>query len=515
VLWLVVFLLAACAPTPTARETSIPILPTSTPTSVPSPNTLTIALTAPIGALEFPHAAETNSQNAARAIFDSLIFQASDGSFEPALAKQWLVSDDGTTYTFFLRDDVTFHNGEPFNADAVVFTWKTYRDARVPHATFFTPAESVEKVDVYTVKVTTREPNALMLSYIALAWMPIPPAYYQRVGAPIFAEHPIGTGAFMFDEWVKKDRLTLRANKNYWREGFPFVDQVVFKFIPESAARVAALKDGTVDIAPRLSAEEARAAQSSSDVRIIRYPVDRVYYVAFNNVGEKPTPLADRRVRLALNYAVDRRGIVKGLLDNSAQLASGFIAPFDLGWDNAEPFAYVPERARQLLADAGYADGFEIEMACPNRAYSHINEVCEAIVRYLDQVNVRVNLELIESSRFWELEEQKQLPPLFADSWAAYGGEAFNRLEGALTRDAKFAAWHDPKFENLIRQIGRTLDRDERAALYRRLAQMMRDDPPFIYLYYPETFEGVSARVQNYAPRSAEDYYLWNVSIIK
>lgn len=497
----------------TNTPSPVPVPPPLADQSGQSTSTLTIALPTGINSLEFPYAAETNSQNAARSLYDSLLYQLPDGSLQGALAASWQISDDGRVYTFNLRDDIVFHNGEPFNADAVVFTWQRYSQRDVPFGTYFTLADSVEKVDEYTVRVKTREPNALLLPSIALAWMPIPPRYYQEVGARAFAEHPVGTGPFVFQEWVKDDHLTLRANPNYWRRGFPLVDAVVFKFIPESTRRLAALSRGEVDIAPRLSAAEAATLAGVRGIDIIRYPVDRVYYVAFNNVSRTSAPTLDRRVRLAMNYAVDRRGIVNALLDGSAQLAVGFIGTADLGWQAADPYPYDPERARQLLAEAGYADGFDVDMACPNRAYTNINEICEAIVRYLDKVNIRVSLQLMESNTFWELEKKKELPPLFVDGWASTYREAFNRLEGALTRSESWAAWYDPELEARILEIGHTLDRYERARLYARLQERMRDDPPFIYLYYPETLEGVNTRVNAYRPRAGEDYDLWNVSL--
>ncbi len=512
----VIALLVACAPSaPAAQPTAARPEPTDAPapTLAPNPNVLTIALPTSISALELPYASETNSQNVSRTLYDSLLYQAPDGSIQPALAESWEVTNGGKSYTFRLRKDVTFHNGEPFNADAVVLTWNTYRQEQVPYSAYFTPAETVEKIDDYTVQVTTRAPNALLLPSIALAWTLLPPKYYQEVGARAFAEHPVGTGPYVLQEWARDDHLTLRANPGYWRQGRPLIDTVVFKFIPESAGRVAALRKGEVDIALRLSPAEAQSVQGVPGIRVIRYPVDRVYYVAFNNIYGNNTAILDRRVRLAMNYAVDRRGIVKGLLDGSAQLAAGFVGPADVGWDGAEPFPYDPDRAKQLLVEAGYPDGFATEMACPNRAYSHINEVCEAVVRYLDKVGIQVDLNLIESNSFWERQKNKQLPALFVDSWASYYRDAYNRLAGALTPGESWASWRDPKLQEMIVEIGRTLDLKTRETLYHKLQAMMRDDPPFIYLYFPETFEGVRSRVVGYQPRPGEDYYLWDVRL--
>lgn len=489
--------------------------PAAAPLQPGSPRgTLTVAVTTDVGAIEVPQAPERNAANVAWTMFDSLVYQAPDGSIEPALAEKWDVARDDITYTFYLRRGVTFHNGEPFNADSVVYTWQTYSQRGVRYANFFTSVQSVEKIDTYTVKITTKAPDALLLPYMALGWTMIPPKYHAQVGAKEFAQHPVGTGPFVFKEWVKGDHVTVTANPNWWRKGYPLIQTVVFKPIPESSTRVAALRRGEIDTATRLTAEEAQSLLGAAGVKRLRYLVDRVYYVAFNNVSTgRETPAKDVKVRLAMNYAVDRQSIMKSIFGGYGQLASGFVGPADLGYDNFQPFPYDLPRAKQLLAEAGYPNGFSIGMACPSGAFSHINEVCEAIVGYLGNVGIRVDLQLMESNAFWDRQSKKQLPPLFVDSWSSAYREAFNRLQGTLIKDATYAQWYDPKFETLTNQIGATVDRNKRAALYKQMHQLMVDDPPFVYLYYPETFEATRSRVVGYQPRAAEEYYLWGVSL--
>jgi peptide/nickel transport system substrate-binding protein len=536
-------LLAACAPPPTPTEPALPPTeaveeateapapteaaeeateapaPTEAPAATEPPaaegpqGTLTIGLTTNVTALEQPYAPERQSDNASWTLFDALAFPEADGTYSPALAESWEVSEDGTTYTFHLRQDVTFHNGEPFNADAVVFSWETYRQPEVTYANEWTIAESVEKVDDYTITVSTSEPNALLLPIIASSWAIIP-VDWGGVTKEEFAENPVGTGPFMLEEWVKSDHVTVVANPNYWNEGYPKLERVVFKFLPESATRVAAVQTGEIDIAPRLTSEDIAGLEGVEGVEVVRYPVNRSYYVAFNNITTGVgTPLEDPMVRQALTHAVDVDAIIEALFEGFATRSVGFVGPTDLGFDGAEPVAYDPELALQLLSDAGYPDGFEMDMACPDGAYSHINEVCEAIRGYFDEVGVTGELSIMESNAYWELEANKELPPIFVDAWSVTLSEAYPRLEGALAEGQTYANWFNPELDALIKQVATTVDVDERAALYGEIQQMMRDDPPFIYLYYPEAFEGVTARVENYQPRSAEQYYLWDVSV--
>jgi len=489
-------------------------------TAVPAPEgptgTLTRGLTTFPNSLDVPQAAERQASTTAWQIFDSLVWMTADNEVEPALAESWEISDDGTEYTFKLRQDVKFHNGEPFNADAVVFSWERAKDAGFEYSDQWQEASAVEKIDDYTVKITTPEPNALFMSILFDAWAMVPPGYFAEVGQEGFDEHPIGTGPFKFVEWAKGDHITLEANEEYWR-GAPKIKTLSFRPIPESSTRVAAIQTGEVDIVTRLTSEEAQSLMGAEDVKIISYPQTRIWYIAFNNlttgVGQ---PTEDARVRQAMNYAVDVDTIIDALFDGFAKPATGYVATGELGYGAVEAFGYDPELAKSLLAEAGYPDGFEMDMACPAGAYTNFEEVCEAVVGYLGEVGITVNLEIMESGQYWDLEANKELPPLFGDSWSALGGEAFRRLTGALKGwDAAYSSWEDEEIISMLNEIKATVDRDARKALYEELQVYMKENPPFIYLYEPIAFEAINTRVQNYRPRSSETYYLFDTFVIE
>jgi peptide/nickel transport system substrate-binding protein len=307
----------------------------------------------------------------------------------------------------------------------------------------------------------------------------------------------------------------MEANLDYWR-GAPKIETVSFRPIPESATRVAAIQTGEVDIVTRLSAEEAQSLLGAEDVKIIKYPVARVYYIAFNNLTTGlDQPTMDAKVRQALNYAVDVDLIIDALFDGFAEPATGYVVAGELGYGNVEPFGYDPDKALSLLEEAGYPNGFAMDMACPVGAYTHFEEVCEAVVGYLEDVGIDVSLDLMESGQYWDLEANKELPPLFGDSWSAAGGEAFRRLTGALGgMDASYSAWSDPQIDALLEEIQATPDQDDRAALYGELQVYMQEDPPFIYLYQPVQFEAINTRVQGYQPLPFEGYDLFDVFLV-
>lgn len=541
---LVVFslLLAACGPTPVPQtiiqtvevekevvkevevvqtvEVEKEVVKQVEVTAVPAPEgpegTLVRALTTFPNSLDLPQCAERNASTTAWHMYDTLLWVNEEGILEPALAKDWDVSEDGSEYTFYLRDDVTFHNGEPFNADAVVFSWERAKDAGFEYSNLWQLATTVEKVDDYTVKITTEGPDALFLTTVADNWAIIPPQYFQEVGQVGFDEHPVGTGPFVFVEWVKGDRIVLKANPDYWREDTPKIENLIFRPIPESATRVAAIQTGEVDIVTRLSSEEAQSLLGVPNVTVIKYAQARVYYIAFNNVTTGVgQPTEDPLVRQAMNYAVDIEAIIDSLFNGFAKPAIGFVATGELGYDNVEPFGYDPDKARDLLAQAGYPDGFEMDMACPAGAYTHFEEVCEAVAGYLGEVGIQVNLEIMESGHYWDFEAAKELPPLFGDSWSATDGEAYRRLIGALGgEEAAYSSWTDETIIDMLVEIKSTIDQEERAKLYGELQVYMRDNPPFVYLYEPYTFEAINTRVQDYKPRPAENYFLFDTFVV-
>jgi peptide/nickel transport system substrate-binding protein len=318
----------------------------------------------------------------------------------------------------------------------------------------------------------------------------------------------------VFKEWIKGDHLTVVANPNYWRAGYPKVAEVVLRFMPESATRVAAVQAGEIDIAPRLSAEEADTISSDEALTVVNYPVDRVYYVAFNNMTTGlDTPIMDLKVRQAIAHAIDVQTIIDAIFSGAASRTVGLMTAGNLGFVEMEPVAYDVEQAKALLAEAGYADGFDIGMACPEAAYPNINEVCQAIQGYLTDVGINTDLELQEANAYWEREANKELPPLFVDSWSNTTNESYSRLEGAVGKDQSYANWSDEKIHELLAQILTTADVDARAALYGELQTYMSETQPFVFLYAPQAFEGVNKRVQNYQPRGAENYFLWDVSV--
>jgi peptide/nickel transport system substrate-binding protein len=498
---------APAADQPAAAEAGPPSEPTGS---------LIVALPLDPNSINPPNAAERMADNVVDQIFDSLIeVDKATGELLPALATEWSVNEDGTEYAFKLREGVTFHDGTPFTTEDVVATYEAGKDPANAYAGSF-EGVIVEVIDDYNVVIKPPAPDVTFLRGAGSNSI-ISAEQFASEGRDGLETNPIGTGPFRFVEWNKGDRLVLEANTDYWEEGKPYLQEIVFRPIPESSTRLAAIQTGEVHVVNRLSSDEAQTLEGTSNVRLVQYPADRVYYIAFNNlttgVGQ---PTEDVRVRQAMNYAVDRQAIVDSLFGGFARLSTGFVTPSNLGFDDTlEPYPYDPDLARSLLDDAGYADGFTIGMACPIGAYTSFEDVCQAVANYLGEVGIEMEggeVQLMESGVYWDLESKKELPPLFGDSWSASVGEALPRLTGALGgADSSYSSWAEPTTDDLLERIAAAFDTDERAALYKELQAYMYENPQFIYLYEPNSFEAVSTEVEGYVPDSVEQYYLKNV----
>ncbi|MCY4527335.1 MAG: ABC transporter substrate-binding protein, partial [Anaerolineaceae bacterium] len=432
---------------------------------------LVIALPNDPTAMYIGNASDVTAISATRPLYDALVRYGADGSIQPGLAQSWEISEDGRTYTFHLREGVKFHNGEDFNAHAVSTIWEygmTPTNQWLSYYDSVASAEDIVVVDDYTVEVTTSEPDAFFLSEVANGWFALPPAYLAEVGLEAFEAAPVGTGPFMLENWAPGDRIEFRAFPDYWNPEQPKVERMTFRIISDATTRMAAIQTGEVDIVTRLNTDDVALLESNPDVNIVTYPNDRVYYVAFKNVGNGAgTPLEDRLVRQAMNLAVDREGIVAALFSGHGQTISGFVIPSNLGYDpSLQPFPHDPQRAMELLAEAGYPDGFEIGMGCPTDAYTNINEVCLSVQRDLGDIGIDVDLEFKSTNAYWSEAHYAATGPMYVDSWSSPNGEAFWRLEGSLTPDYYYSTWTDTVIVDSLGEIAAAVERDKRPARY-------------------------------------------------
>ena len=367
--------------------------------SAPAPTTVTFCLGADLNTTQ-PHL-DTSRQgsNTLRHVTETLVERDDDLNIVPLLATSWRRINP-TTVEFKLRENVKFHNGRPLAGEDVKFSLERMVDKslKLLTRTMVATISRVDVVDRGTVRVVTEMPDPVLLSRLAYPGAVVIPAEtFKSQGAETFSRKPIGTGPFTFVEWVKDDHLTMDANPTYW-DGRPKIDRLVYKPILEAATRLAALKTGAVDLIANVEPEQVPDIQKDPNLRISRVRSTRIMFVGMNSFRK---PFTDVRVRQAMNYAVDVDAIIKDLMSGFAHRLSNIAGPGYFGYDpSLKPYPYDPAKAKALLAQAGYPNGFEVTLNSPKGRYLMDAEVSQAVSGYLAKVGVRVKVEVMEWGNF-------------------------------------------------------------------------------------------------------------------
>jgi peptide/nickel transport system substrate-binding protein len=437
-------------------------------------------------------------------VFDHLVRRfVKDGQLahEPGLATSWTAVNP-TTWEFKLRPGVKFHNGEDFNAEAVKFSIERVlnpeQKARWRWA--FADIERVEVVDPLSVRIVTKVPFPTLITNLAFCMPIVPPRYVREKGDTHVATNPVGTGPFKFVRWRKDDALVLEANEGYWR-GAPRIKTLVFRPIPDESTRVAALSAGEVDIARGVPPSLVKQIADNPRTRIARVPSALNIHVILDTLKEGP--LRDRRVRQAINYGVDKQGIIKSILEGNGGAVGGPLTPVMFGFaPDVKPYPYDPERAKRLLAEAGFAQGISLTFNSPNGRYLKDKEVNEAIAGQLARIGVRIQLAVHE----WGTYVSKWpdgLVPMYMIGWAGTW-DADGIMFPLLRTGQRFSRWSHPDFDALIDTARRTLDQGERVKLYRQATQLAHDEAPWLFLFHGMDIYGVSRAVAEWEPTSDE-----------
>ncbi|MDP9364672.1 MAG: ABC transporter substrate-binding protein [Chloroflexota bacterium] len=429
-------------------------------------------------------------------LFDNLVFRARDLSLQPMLATEWNRVDD-LTWEFRLREGITFHNGEPFGADDVEFTIeRTYDPAATTRvATVFATVQDVQVVDDLTVRFLTKAPDPLLPGRLAFyGGQMLPRDYFNEVGAEQFGQAPVGTGPVRFAERVPDERLVLDRNDEYW--GGPInVERVVFRPIPEVAARIAALETGEVDIITRVPPDQVEQVANLENAR-----VEQVLYNGLNvlvaNVNREP--LDDPLVRQALSLAIDREAILEELFGGQGQVPTGPAIDTQFAYNpDLDPLAYDPDRARQLLEQAGY-DGTPVVIETTNGSIINDQAMAEAIGAMWEEVGVTVDLQVIEASVRAQKNSEKSFLGLFwsdpTDTLADPDGMMWRLLSPGGQQDY----FRQEEWDRLGNEARVSLDPEQRRQNYYRMYEIFLENFPWIPVIRPYESYGVANYVEWY-----------------
>ncbi len=482
-------------------------------------------------------------------IFEGLVeYKKGSTEIQPALATSWETSADGKEITFHLRKGVKFHDGTDFNADAVVFSFARQYDTNHPFHQYgewaywgymFYDVDRMEKIDDYTVKLVLKNVNASIMTSLAMFTTAIvSPTNAEKYKGDAF-KHPCGTGPFKFVEWVKDDHITLEANDNYWRKR-PKLDKLIFKVIPDPSARLLALEVGEVQGIEYPNPADFDRIKSNKDLKLLSAPGMNIGYMAMNagygyndangngiRDADEPLvktpgyyePLTKKKVRQAINYAIDKKSIVDNIYMGTAIVAKNGMPPFMLGYNNdIKDYPYDPEMAKKLLAEAGYPDGFEVTLYVMPVSRPYMFDppkIGEAIQSYLAAVGIKVKFYQVDWGTYLqETEAGKHQMCLLG--WTGDNGDPdnfMNVLYGAnacsIGKAGNYGFYNDEKTQELLTAALQTYDVKKRAEYYKEAQVRIHESANWVYIAHSNQNIVFRSNVEGYTlhPTSRKFFY--------
>jgi peptide/nickel transport system substrate-binding protein len=434
------------------------------------------------------------------AMHDALVKPMPGNLATPSLAESWTVSPDQRSYEFKLRENLKFHNGDPFTAEDVKFSF-----ARAKGKLLHDKVKDVTAVSPSRVRFTLHEPWPDFMSYYGsvvsgAGWI-VPKKYVERVGDDGFKKAPVGLGPYRFVSHTPGIELVMEAFEGYWRK-MPSVKRVVFKMVPESTTRVAMLKRGEVDIAYLLEAPQAQEVKRDPNLRVAFSGGIAIFFMDFLDMWDPKSPWADQRVRLAASLALDRRALSEAETLGASKPAGNLVPrTFEFALP-LEPHPYDPARSRKLLAEAGYPNGFDAGELHQLPPYFSLGE---AIVSYLGAVGIRMRMRPMERAAYYTALQSKKLKGVCICSQALYGNAA-SRMSEVIPSDGAYAYGGYPDVDALYREQARETDRKKREALLHQIQQVVYDRVRIAPIYQYIWPSGIGPRVEEPALMLIDPY---------
>jgi peptide/nickel transport system substrate-binding protein len=479
--------------------------------AAPPKDAIVIGLVAEPVTMDPPQITDLNSARVTKRIFEGLVGQEL-GSYKlvPGLAQSWDISKDGLTYTFKLRPNVKFHDGTPFNAEAVKFVFERQLNDKGPYyATgtypyvkgFLGNVAGVEVLDTTTVQIKLKAPLTPFLQYLAhQSLFMFSPEALRKWGKDI-VKHPVGTGAFKLETWEPGVKVVLSRNDQYWG-GAPKIRQAIYVPIVEAQARLVALKTGDIDLTMDVPPDSLDELRRDPNIVVAESNSSAVWYVTLNT---RHPILKDRRVRQALNYAVNKEAIIRDILRGTAIVARGPLSPVYGAFyeDNLARYPHDLDRARALLKEAGHAGGFELTFLVPESGSGMQSpvEMATVIQANLAQIGVRAKIQTMEWGAY--LKKYLDQPDMAEMSWNPSIGDPDHMMYMLLSSDRFPPAFNAGYYQNdrvddLLRRARTTVDEKARVPLYREAQKLVVEDAPWIFVDHGKQVIVHRKRVQGF-----------------
>jgi peptide/nickel transport system substrate-binding protein len=427
------------------------------------------------------------------ALHDALVKPMPAGIMTPSLAESWTAAKDGLSYEFIIRKNARFHNGDPVTAEDVKFSFERYKGSGAKLL-----KEKVKDVQVLAanrVRFSLKEPWPDFMSFYGTSatgagWI-VPKKYIEKVGEDGFKKAPVGAGPFKFVSFTPGIELTLEAFGDYWRKA-PQVKRLVMRSIPDETTRAAAVKTGEVDAAYLFGGAIADDLRRSPGVRVVAPLLYGIYWLDFLDQWDPKSPWHDRRVRQAASLALDRPAINQAEMLGLGKAAGAFVPPeFDFAL-RVDPPAYDPKRAKQLMAEAGFPNGFDAGDLTPLPPYTSL---AEAVGGYLQAIGIRSSVRTMERATFLTSWREKKLRGLLIGATGA-AGNAAARLEPFFTKEGIYAYGTRPEIDDLFQRQANEGDRKQREALLHQIQRIVVDQALVAPIFQQGFLWGIGARVE-------------------
>ena len=397
-----------------------------------------------------------------------------------ALAESWSGTEKG--WTFRLHKNVKFHNGVEMTAADVIYSLKRSMDRKLSRQiNLARRIQSMQAPDPYTVVITTRKPVVSLLEYLDNAYILSEAAAKESGDEATFGKKPAGTGPFKFVEWVRGERVVAERNPQYWR-GAPKVDRIIWKPVAEDAARLALLESGQADLIANVPPHETDRLRGNSTVRLEEARSARIIFLLLDPAHK---PLDNKLVRQAIHYALDKNALIKYVLDGKAYRLDGILGSHGFGEDPSfKPYSYNPQKAKELLTAAGFANGLEIDFYTSTGRYTKDREIAQAIAGQLAKVGIKTRFHTPEWGIFNDLHRAGKCPICFRGRGTVVDPDDFFN-EYFETGVSKRLSYSNAKFDRLIQQQRQIFDLEKRIPILQAAIKILLDDAPIVPLYNP------------------------------
>lgn len=445
-----------------------------------------------------------------------------------SLATSWSVSPDNTTWTFKLRKDAKFHSGNPVTAKDVVYSFSRVVTLKDQPSFIFTQfgitPDSLRAVDKYTVEIKLDGPYAggVFFACLAAGVASIVDSVEVKkhitktdkypkgdMGLTWLSTHSAGSGAFSLRQWAKSERVVLDANKDHWGT-IPKVKRVIIKEINEATSRRLQVEKGDIDIAWWLFPDQVKALQNNPNLSIDKFSGTAIYYMGIN---VSKGPLADKRVRQAIRYAIDYDGMINEIMGGAAKPINTFIPEGFAGYESKIIYTQDIAKSKRLLREAGFGDGFEIEIDTGDQTPNP--ELAQAIQNSLGKVGIKVKINRLISAQLWP-KYRAQKHDLIVARWGPDYNDPHTNAQPFADHTAKQLSWRNAYYNDetaaLIKKAGLEMDNEKRFAIYRKANRIIQDDGPYVFLFQPLNQYGVRNNVKGFFPPPT--FSLWKLYTI-